>query len=292
MLLVKGTRTTRSAIQQPLTSQKVPSCMTLDEFSWTLLVYWSRLHWRVNARKCFHDIFAIYLYRYCTSEKNTTLQRQNSHISILVTLPWWLLFIATFRFCAMLGVMETQPVTWLLTRRWRTDVLGAQLLRRNIEGWSCWLRLSSSLFWCCTPQQSPGVKRRQSRPLHRCGRWAKQLRLLNVTQYMFFKKTEIPDEVFLTPHFLSHLNAWWPWVSHWSSDLCVGHTAPPSSVCSDRRIHLWGDVIEKTEAKKEQLSISYLRWLAQTTRDLESCWFQKHSNTTNQFVNSNWDYFI
>lgn len=61
-----------------------------------------------------------------------------------------------------------------------------------------------------------------------------------------------------TSHFLSHLNAWWPWVSRWSSDLCVGHTAPLSSVCSDHRIHLWGDVMEKTDAKWKGLTFKHL----------------------------------
>lgn len=56
-------------------------------------------------------------------------------------------------------------------------------------------------------------------------------------------------------HFLPHLNALWPWVSHWSSDLCEGHIAPLSSGCSDRRIHLWGYFIKETDAKWNSLPV-------------------------------------
>lgn len=81
-------------------------------------------------------------------------------------------------------------MTLLLTRRWRKDVLGGRLLLHNTEVWSYWLQSSSSLFWCCTPQQSPGVKRHQSPQRHRCGRSVKQHRLLSTAEEPFIKSRQ------------------------------------------------------------------------------------------------------
>lgn len=50
--------------------------------------------------------------------------------------------------------------------------------------------------------------------------------------------------------FLTYLTAWWPWVWHWSSGPCVGHTAPQNSKCSAHHIHLWGRVWEGRHGQK------------------------------------------
>lgn len=97
-------------------------------------------------------------------------------------------------------------MTLFLTRRWRTDVLGGRWLLHNTEVWSCWLQSSSSLFGCCTPQQSPGVKRHQSPQRHRCGRWVKQHRLLNKAEEPFIKsRKHTSAEVF---YFLVSFPTW------------------------------------------------------------------------------------